>query len=167
MSIERVGARQAIVETARNLVIYVGSIGLLVEMVVVFITALMRNLGLTFPGSIEVVETIIVVVASAALVMTTLATSHATVRLVIDRVSPKTGRILHCLTHLLGAFFWLLMAVAGFWILTETWGEEERTMLMGIPLAPLRTIWLVACIFMMGLLLGRTFTFPRREGHDA
>lgn len=152
---------------AQNLIIYIGSIGLLTEMVIVFISAVMRNLGLVFPGSIEVVETIIVVVVSAALVVTTIAASHATVRLVIDRVEGKSKYILHCLIHLLGALFWLLMAIASFWILTETWSEEERTMLIGIPLAPLRLTWSLACLFIMCLLLVRTFTYSDGEGHDA
>ena len=154
-------------ETAQNLIIYIGSIGLLAEMIIVFISAIMRNLGLVFPGSIEVVETIIVVVVSAALVMTTLAASHATVKLVIDRVGGKTKYFLHYLIHLLGALFWLLMAIASFWILTDTWGDEERTMLISIPLAPLRIIWLLACLSIMCLLLRRSFTYSDGEGHDA
>jgi TRAP-type transport system small permease protein len=166
MSLEQEAARGARVKVWITwAVILIGSLALLAELVLVFASAVLRNMGVALPGTIEIVEVIIAVIASMAILMTTLAGRHAIIRLVIDRVRRGSHRLLNAFTHLCGAFYWGLLAVGTAWIIAEVWGKQEATMLVEIPVVPFRLVFLAACISILVLLLVRAFA-DLRPGRD-
>ena len=118
-----------------------GSLGLLCAMASDALAVLGRHLGLPLRGSIELVESSIVLMACASLVGTTLERGHASVHLLTERLPARARRVLASAANLAGALFfaWLLLGSA--LVLADLWHGAEQTELLGIPIAPLRVLW--------------------------
>jgi TRAP-type C4-dicarboxylate transport system permease small subunit len=126
-----------------RLAFYAGAVGLCGAMAVVFAAVVGRRLGHPIPGATEIVQGFIVLAASSALIAATLAGSHAAVHLVTERLPPTPRRWLARLADLLGAVLFAALCAGGLWILHDTWGGDEASDLLGLPIAPLRLLWAV------------------------
>lgn len=135
-----------------RIVVGFGSVALIAQMLTVSISALARHLNIALPGSIEIVQVIIAIIASSALLTTTAFGVHAAVHLIIDRMGLDFAAAINRLTCLLSGIFWLLLITGGGWIILEVWGGHEETILLGIPLVPVRVIWLAASLMIAGRL---------------
>jgi TRAP-type C4-dicarboxylate transport system permease small subunit len=138
----------------------VGGSGLLIATAVDSLAVLGRHTGFAFLGSIEIVQSAVVLAASGAVVMTTLAGGHAAVHLLIDRLTPSAATRLARVAALLGALVFLGMAVGSFWLMAEGWNGHERTELLRIPFRWLRLIWTVAALLMAVLFLIQPWRKP-------
>lgn len=145
-------------------VVAIGMLALVGELILVFAAAILRNLGVALPGTVESVELLIAVIASAAIVRATLAGNHATIKLAIDRVSARVRNRLHVFVHLCGALYWAMLALGTTWIIFEVWGRQEATMLLELPVVPFRIVWLLACVSIVVLLLVRAFSARAARG---
>jgi TRAP-type transport system small permease protein len=122
---------------------YLGAGGLLVAMAIEAIAVAGRQIGVPLLGALEIIQTAILITASSAMLSATLVDAHATVRLLVERLSPATQSWLHRLALLIAAAFFACLAFAAGWLTLESWGEYEHSELLHIPYLPLRIIVVV------------------------
>lgn len=122
-----------------------GAVGLLGAMATDAVSVLGRHLGRPFVGSIEIVQACVVLSASSALVGATLAGGHAAVHVLTERLPAGLSDILARIGSLIGAALFAALAVGGGWLIVDVWSLDERGDLLGLPIVPLRIVWLFAC----------------------
>lgn len=136
-----------------------GAAGLLIATATDSLAVLGRHTGIAFLGSIEIVQSAVVLAASGAVVTATLARGHAAVHILTERLSPEAAARLARFATLLSGLIFLAMAIGSGWLMVEGWGGYERTELIGIPFRWFRLIWTIALLVVAGLFLVRA----RRE----
>lgn len=122
---------------------YLGAGGLLTAMVIEAIAVAGRQIGVPLLGALEIIQTSILIAASAAMLSATLADAHASVRLLVERLSPTLQRWLHRLALLISSLLFASLAVAAGWLTLDAWGDFEHSELLHIPYRPLRLIVVV------------------------
>lgn len=125
-----------------SLMVWIGGAGLLGAVAVDVVAVAGRHLGIAMPGSIELVQVFVIIAASIAIAAATLADGHARVELVYQRVSQDWRRVLVVLASVLSVLYFLVLVVGSGWILIETWGDSERTEVLGFPMRWLRVFWI-------------------------
>jgi len=141
----------------RGPLFYVGAAALLAAMSVDAIAVAGRHLGIPFLGSLELVQALILVAASSAVVCATLAEKHAAVHLLLDRVAPATKLWMRRCNAVLCVLFLAMLAVGTGWIASDLWGAHEQSELLHIPYAPLRLICLTALVLAASALIPKIF----------
>jgi TRAP-type transport system small permease protein len=124
-----------------------GSLALLVAMATDALAVVGRHLGFPLLGALELVQASVSAAGACAIVCASAAGAHAVIHAVLDRVSPATRAVLAPIGQLLGASFFMVLAVGCGWIAWDLRGGAEATDLLGIPLAPLRIFATVALLF--------------------
>jgi TRAP-type transport system small permease protein len=142
---------------------YLGAGGLLVAMSIEAIAVTGRQIGVPLLGALEIIQTAILVAASVAMLSATLADSHATVRLLVERLRPKTQTWLHRAALLISAAFFACLAFAAGWLTIESWGEFEHSEMLRIPYLPLRLIVFVTMTAIAVVLAYRALRPGKRE----
>jgi TRAP-type C4-dicarboxylate transport system permease small subunit len=146
---------------SRGPLFYIGAIGLLLAMSVEAIAVLGRHFGVPFFGALELMQTAILMTASAAMVSTTISNTHARVTLLTERVSPRARDVLNRLSAFLSVVFFLGLAAGALWLAVDAWNEYEQSELLHIPFRPLRVIS-VAAAMAIAVLFARDLL--RRKG---
>ena len=123
-----------------------------------------RHAGLPFLGSIELVQAAIVLAASAAIVGATLSDGHATVHILLERLSPAVRRQFQIVVDLVSSIFFVALAVGSIWLVVDLWRGAERTELLGLPLKPLRLAWCASAVLVAGLFAARAVRRVEPEG---
>jgi TRAP-type C4-dicarboxylate transport system permease small subunit len=118
-----------------------GALGLLGATLADSIAVAGRHTGLHLLGSIELVQTMVVLLASSAMLIVTIVGGHASVHMVTERLRAPTAARLARIAALLSAFVFLLFAAGSAWISVELWNGHEQTELLRIPLRWLRLLW--------------------------
>jgi TRAP-type C4-dicarboxylate transport system permease small subunit len=131
----------------------VGSLGLLVATAADAIAVAGRHSGIHLLGSIEVVQSAVVLVASSAMVAATIVGTHASVHILTERLTAGAGRRLARIAASLSALFFALLAVGSAWVASELWSGFEQTELLGISLRWLRALWIAAALLIVFLFL--------------
>lgn len=149
-----------------RVVVAFGSIALAAQLLTVSISTLARHLGIALPGSIEIVQIIIAIIASTALLTATAFGVHAAVHLIIDRIGHNIAAGLNRLICLLSGIFWSLLVIGGGWIILDVWRGHEETILLGIPLVPIRCIWLVACLMIAARMFNSALLKKQPENRN-
>lgn len=140
--------------------IVVAGIPLLLAMLVEFIAVLGRNTGWSFVGSIELMQVMILLSSSGALIAATMSRSHAKVTILSRRISGRSGRILRTVVALGGAIFFFSLAAGSAWILIDMWHSHEQSELLGLPYLPLRFV-VVGSTLLVGCLYARRIFVDR------
>jgi TRAP-type C4-dicarboxylate transport system permease small subunit len=133
----------------------VGSVGLIAAMAADALAVAGRHVGLPFLGSIELVQAAIVVAASAAIIGATLNDGHATVHILMERLSPEVRRRFQTVADLVSAACFVALAAGSIWLVVDLWRGTEHTELLGLPLKPLRLAWCESAILTAGLFFAR------------
>lgn len=141
---------------------YLGAGGLLLAMSIEAIAVTGRQIGVPLLGALEIIQTAILITASAAMLSATLADAHASVRLLVERLSPSTQRWLRRFALLTSAAFFACLAVAATWLTMDAWNEFEHSELLHIPYRPLRLI-VVVMTSAIALTLAYQALKPTRE----
>jgi TRAP-type C4-dicarboxylate transport system permease small subunit len=126
-----------------GILFYLGAGGLLVAMTIEAIAVAGRQLGIPLLGALEIIQTAFLVTASAAMLSATLADAHASVRLVVERLSPALQSGLHRAAMLIASVFFACLTVAVAWLTMDGWNDFEHSELLNIPYRPLRVIVVV------------------------
>jgi TRAP-type C4-dicarboxylate transport system permease small subunit len=137
----------------RWLVVLAG-LPLLMAMLVEFVAVIMRNLGWNIIGSIELVQAMILLSSSGAMVAATLTRAHAKVSIFSSRYRGKSGRAMRILLAVGGSVFFTALAVGSTWVAWDMRGGAEQSELLGIPYMPLRVLVTVA-MFIIALIYAR------------
>lgn len=147
---------------ARTLLVLTGGGALLAAMAIDFLAVIGRHTRLPLLGSIELVQAFVLISASAALVVATLAGSHAVVHLLIERIGPRKRSFLLGANRFFSALFFAAVAAGSLWIAADMWNGHEESELVGIPLAPLRIVSIAGAVAATLLFLRQAFF--RRAG---
>ncbi len=147
--------------SARGLALAAGSLALLAAMAADFVSVIARHLGVTLLGGVECVQLCVVVAISSALIIATLRGAHASVHILTERLPPAAARLLDRVAELLGALLFALLSAGSCWMLSDTWGLDERTDVLGIPLRPARILWTAALAATAVVFLMRAFAKSR------
>ena len=131
-------------------IFYVGALALLSAMVVDTLAVIGRHVGVNLLGSIEWVQAAMLLASSAALVAATLGSQHASVHLLIDRMTPRWRRVATLCGMALSIVFFLCLAAGSLWIAHDLWGAREASDLLHIPFAPLRLASIAALVMAAG-----------------
>ena len=136
-----------------------GGIPLVLAMLVEFITVVGRQTSFMFLGSIEAVQVAILLSSATAMVLATLARSHAKVRVLLNRSDARFRTVLTIFNALCGALFFLALVVGSVWLAVDMWGAHEQSELLALPYFPLRCfvaicMSVVAVLYVRRLLAG-------------
>ena len=135
----------------RSIIFIIGAAGLLLAMGVDVLAVIGRHLGISLLGSIELVQAAMLLASSAALVAATLHGQHASVHLLIDRISALWRARITGFNNLLAMLFFLSLAVGSTWIAHDLWQAHEGSDLLKIPYAPLRIASIIALLTVAAL----------------
>lgn len=147
---------------AYRLLVLLGGAALLAAMVTDFLAVIGRHTGWPLLGSIELVQAFVLVSASVAMVIATLAGSHAVVRLLIDRAAPATRAWLIRVSRTFSALFFASMAAGSTWIAADMWPGHEESELLRIPYAPLRMVAVLCSLAVALTFLRQAIDRPSR-----
>lgn len=130
-----------------------GGFGLLAATAADSIAVAGRHAGIPLLGSIELVQVAVVLLASSAMMIVTLAVGHASVHIVTERVSPALAAVLARFANLLSGLVFLALAIGSIWITADLWNGFEQTELLHIPLRWLRLVWIVFALLISARFL--------------
>ncbi|QZH74263.1 MAG: TRAP transporter small permease subunit [Erythrobacter sp.] len=124
----------------KNTVIWIGGLALLAATLVDTLAVIGRNVGLPVPGSIELMQAIVLVSAAIGIVIATWEDSHARVRLVVERLGAGGRRLADLASDLLSLLFVIALLAGSVWLAIDLWYGHEQSEIVGIPWAVLRII---------------------------
>ena len=131
---------------ATRLAVALGSVGLLGAMATDTLAVLGRHTGFSVLGSIEIVQTMIVLLASSAIVLATLQRNHAAVHILTERLPPSRAALLARLASLFAAIIVSVLLIGALWLMVDLWNAHERSELLHIPFRVLRAIFATALL---------------------
>ena len=140
-----------------GILFYLGAGGLLIAMTIEAIAVAGRQLGMPLLGALEIIQTAILVTASSAMLSATLVDAHASVRLLVERLSPSVQDLLHRLAMLISAAFFACLTVSVTWLTADAWHEFEHSELLHIPYRPLRVLVVVMTAAVASALAYKVF----------
>ena len=153
---------------AAQAILLAGGVALLAGGAVDFVSVIGRHIGRPFLGSIEIVQLCVVVAASTSLLAATLGRAHATVHVLVERLPVAARRQVARMGALLGAVLFALFFAGSAWVLTDVWGGDERTDLLGLPILPFHIVWCVAAAATAVVFVAQAVRPKVEEGpHDA
>jgi TRAP-type transport system small permease protein len=147
---------------SRGPLFYVGAGGLLTVMATETVSVIGRHLGRPLIGALEIIQAAILLAACAAMVSATLTSAHASVHLVIDRLSPRARDWLLRLCALLSALFFAGLAAGSLWLASDFWHAHEQSEVLGIPFRPLRLVVSLAAAAVCAVFARQAWRSPGR-----
>ncbi len=145
--LERIIRKIGIVGTVCGVVV-LSAIALIIS-----ITVVGRAMHVAFAGTFDLVETLVVVTVSFALVYGQLEDHHIRADLAIERLRGRVKAAIECFLGILAFIYWAALLWAGWIIMLEKWGAGEATDILGVPVVPFRGIWVFALGVMLVLIL--------------
>ena len=140
---------------SRGPLLYLGGAAILATVAIIAVAVIARHLGHTLTGSLELAQATILIASSCSLLAATLAQRHATVHLLVDRVGRGVRAVLLSIGRLLGAIFFVLLAIGEIWIASDLWYGHEESEVLHIPYAPLRIISIAAVLGAAAVMAAR------------
>jgi len=134
--------------------IVLAGLPLLMAMLIEFGAVMLRNLGWNLVGSIELVQAMILLSSSGAMVAATLSRAHAKVSIFSSRYRGQSGRAMRILLAVGGSAYFIALAFGSTWVAWDMRGGAEQSELLGIPYMPLRVLVTVA-MFIIALIYAR------------
>lgn len=141
--------------------IWLGGLALLAATLIDTIAVVGRNSGFALHGAIELIQAAVLVAGGVALVIATLAESHARVQLLLGRLSPPRKALAERLCALVMALFFAAMLAGSLWLAADLWAAHELSELLGLPWRWLR-LFANLCLLGSALLLLRQVTGRQR-----
>ena len=127
---------------------------LLAALLIEFAAVIARNVGWNLVGSIELVQAMILLSSSGAMVAATLSRAHAKVSVFSSRYRGRSGSAMRVLLAVGGTAFFLSLTAGSAWIAWEMRNASEQSELLGVPYSPLRVVVTVA-MFVIALIYAR------------
>ncbi|GGB27391.1 hypothetical protein GCM10011380_16300 [Sphingomonas metalli] len=124
----------------------IGSAGLLAAMATDALAVAGRHAGIRLLGAIEVVQACIVLIATTAIVLTTIVDGHARVHILLERMAPARAAAWLRGANALSALVFLWLAAGSAWLASDLWSSFELTEILHLPLRWLRLAWIVGAL---------------------
>jgi TRAP-type C4-dicarboxylate transport system permease small subunit len=115
-----------------RVLVWIGGVALLAATAVDTLAALGRYLGLPLRGSIELIQPPILVAGMLAILLATMAGASARVRLLVDRLPPRSAAFVDRIDELLVAVFFGALLVGAGWIAADLWAGHEVSEIVGV-----------------------------------
>ncbi|MEO6151595.1 MAG: TRAP transporter small permease subunit [Croceibacterium sp.] len=138
--------------------VWIGGAALLAATAIDTIAVIGRNIGLPIIGSIELVQTAVLVSGVFGLIFATWGEEHARVRILTDRL-PRAGALADIIGPLSMALFFGCLLTGSLWLASDLWSGHERSEVLGIPWGALR---LTANLGLAGCVLASLAVLFRR-----
>lgn len=141
------------------------SIGALMTMGVIT-----RFSGGMISGATEISEMLVIIMSSMSLLAATVYDAHPRVHMLVDRMTPRTRRLVGALVAALATGFWTIATFITGRVTIENARLVEETELLRLSVIPYRAIWTVSLAVLTLVLLIRAFRTPAaphaaRGGH--
>lgn len=147
-------------KAAKNAAILVGGLALLAATAIDTLAVIGRNVGLPLTGSIELMQAAVLVSGAIGLVIATVEQSHARVRLLVDKLSPRWRALADRLSNLLTLIFFLALLAGSVWLAIDLRDAHEQSEWLGVPWRLLR-LFANLCLFAVCVLM--LFRIVRRR----
>ena len=142
--------------------VVIGGLALFCAMATDAVAVIGRHTGWSLHGSIELVQGLVLVSGSLAMVLATVAGEHARVHLLVDRVPERMKAFLKRFGLLCGAVFFAALLVASVIIARDVWSGHEESELLHVPYRPLRVLSLLTLAGVALVFLRQTFKGEKR-----
>ncbi len=141
----------------KRALIWLGGCALLAATLIDTISVIGRNAGFALHGAIELIQAAVLVAGGIALVITTIASSHARVHLALDRLPAPHRALAERLCAGCTALFMAAMLAGSLWLSADLWSSHEISELLGVPWRWLRLFANLCLLGAIALLLRQTF----------
>jgi TRAP-type transport system small permease protein len=121
-----------------------------------------RHVGIPLLGSIELVQLLVGISGTVAMVAASLHGTHARVRLLLDRLSGSVASYMYRINALCGALFFLALSIGSAWLAWDLWSGHEETELWHLPYRPLRVVGVIGLLCVLLLFLRQIWRGPQR-----
>lgn len=112
-----------------------------------------RHAGLPLLGSIELVQVMVVLLGTSAMLIATLTGGHASVHIVTERLRLPAKERLARIAALVSAGVFLMLAAGSIMVAYDLWNGHEETEMLQLPMRWLRLLWIVFAIMIAGIFL--------------
>jgi TRAP-type C4-dicarboxylate transport system permease small subunit len=120
---------------------------------VVLITAVLgRTFRFVIPGTLDLVETWIVIGIAFSLLKAEMRDHHTRADLLTKKMGRRTRAWVESVNTALSCFVWIVIASGSVKLTREKWVNGEETDFLRFPIPPFRTIWTLACVLLCVLL---------------
>ena len=136
-------------------VILTGGAALLAATAIDTFAVVGRHVGLPVPGSIEMMQAVVLVSGIIAMLVATVENAHARVKLVVDRLPAGQRALADRLSNLLTLAFFIALLVGSSWIAWDLRDAYEQSELLGIPWMALRIVAGLVLLVTCGVLVRR------------
>lgn len=109
-----------------------------------------RHTGFNLLGSIELVQAMVVLLGTSAMLIATLVGGHASVHIVTERLAPARAVRLARLASFISGLVFLILAAGSIMVARDLWAGHEETELLHIPLRWLRLLWITFALLIAG-----------------
>ena len=123
-----------------RLIIWTGGLALLAATAIDTFAVIGRHVGMPVPGSIEMMQAVVLVSGVIAMLVATIENAHARVKLVVDRLVPARRALADRLSNMLTLLFFAALLAGSSWIAWDLRDAYEQSELLGIPWLALRII---------------------------
>ena len=147
-----------------RLIIWTGGLALLAATAIDTFAVIGRHVGLPIPGSIEMMQAVVLVSGVIAMLVATIENAHARVKLVVDRLSPARRAVADRLSNLLTLLFFAALLAGSSWIAWDLRDAYEQSELLGIPWLALRVIAGLVLLATCGVLALRVIRGSGQSG---
>jgi TRAP-type C4-dicarboxylate transport system permease small subunit len=130
----------------------VGEIFIAAVTVVLITAVLARTFRFVVPGTLDLVETWIVIGIAFSLLKAEMRDHHTRADLLTKRMGRRTRAWVEAVNTALSCFVWMVIAWGSIKLTHEKWVNGEKTDFLGLPIPPFRTIWTLACVLLCVLL---------------
>lgn len=146
----------------------IGAVFLVAVMSIICSNVIYRIFGGIIPGTYELVEILIVVVAGFALSDTEIHHRQTSVDMVTNHLPKKTKLWLENGCNLIGFVYWAVIAWASVILTMDKSAKGEATELLEISIIPFRVIWVFGLILVCFVILYNMFkNFKELGGREA
>jgi TRAP-type C4-dicarboxylate transport system permease small subunit len=129
---------------ARTLLIALSGGALLGAMAIDTLAMLGRQIEVPLLGAIEIVQALVLIAASGALIVAALDGAHARVHLLLARLPERWRESFERVHALASAAVYVALLAGSAWIAADLWNGTEESELLRIPYRPLRVVVVVA-----------------------
>lgn len=138
---------------ARTMMIWAGGIALIIAAALNLLAVIGRHSGLPLKGAIELVQVVVLIGGSLALVAATLGRNHARVHLILDRLTGSNRDVAEWVCTALSILFYLMLLVGSCWLAVDLWGSQEVSELVGVPWRAMRAFLNLTLVVIIALLV--------------
>jgi TRAP-type mannitol/chloroaromatic compound transport system permease small subunit len=130
----------------------IGEIFIAAVTVVLITAVLARTFRFVVPGTLDLVETWIVIGIAFSLLKAEIKDHHTRADLLTKRMGRRTRAWVESINTALACFVWMVIAWGSIKLTYEKWVNGEETDFLMLPIPPFRTIWTFACVLLCMIL---------------